>query len=231
MGNLYSFGCSFSSINFKNAYCIHGGYPEHKLYNELLAEKLNLNLINDAYEGRGNNSIILKFAESDFKNTDLVIIQLTLPHRMEFRKENTITDYNSITISQPITSATLPHVVHKLITQKQFETYIDFINEWEDILMFTDIFNIVNSIKLKQKKYPNCKFLLITLNEIKKEIFTNNLDLYKNINLNGFCNMGIETWEMYGKLVNDDRYIGDTHFSPIGNQKLYEIILNILRNE
>jgi hypothetical protein len=231
MKNLYSFGCSDSSVNFKNAQYKYRGYPEHKLYNELLAEELNLNLINDAYEGRGNNSIILKFVESDFKNTDLVIIQLTFPHRIEFRKDNIPVYMNPHTISQPITSATLPHVVHKLITQKQFETYIDFVNEWENILMFTDIFNIVNSIKLKQKKYPNCKFLLITPNEIKKEIFTNNLDLYKNINLNGFYKMGIETWEMYGKLINDDRYIDDKHFSPIGNQKLYEIILNILENE
>ncbi len=47
MNNLYSFGCSYSSVNFKNAQYKYRGYPEHKLYNELLAEELNLNLIND----------------------------------------------------------------------------------------------------------------------------------------------------------------------------------------
>lgn len=232
MGNLYSFGCSYSSVKFKNAQYIHKKYPEHKLYNELLAEELNLNLINDAYEGRGNNSIILGFAETEFEDNSLVIIQLTFPNRIEFRKNNKIiTPINTTTISQPITSATLEHFSNEIITQRHKETYLDFVNEWNKILTFTDIYNIVNSIKKKQIKYPNCKFLLITPNNIQKEIFENNLDLYEYITLNGFYKMNIEDWDTYGKLINDDKYKGDRHCSPNGNKKLYEIILNIIKNE
>jgi hypothetical protein len=231
MNNLHSFGCSFSSVNFKNKCVEDRGYIEYKLYNELLAEKLNLNLICSSYEGRGNNSIILDFAETDFKNTSLVIIQLTFPHRIEFRKNNILDDYNSDTITQPITSATLSHLSHKGITEKHIETYINFVDEWYDILAFTDIYNITNSINKKQIKYPNCKFLLITPDEIKKEIFKNNLNLYKNINLNGFLNLNFETWVEYGKKINDSRYFKDGHLSTNGNQKLYENILNIIENE
>jgi len=237
MNNLYSFGCSFSSVDFKNTKIKHYGYPEHKLYNELLAEKLNLNLINDAYEGRGNNSIILGFAETEFKNNSLVIIQLTFPNRLEFRKNKIPIDGNKwsnnrySSITQPISSATLTHFSNEVITQKHIETYLDFVNEWDKILIFTDIYNIVNSIKKKQIKYPNCKFLLITPNSVQKELFENNLYLYEYIKLNGFYSNNIQNWDMYGKLINDDRYKDDPHLSPNGNKKLYEIILNILKNE
>jgi hypothetical protein len=229
--NLYSFGCSFSSVNFKNKCVKDRGYIEHKLYNELLAEKLNLHLICSSYEGRGNNSIILDFAETDFKDTSLVIIQLTFPHRIEFAKNNISDDDNSNTITQPITSATLSHLSYKGITEKHVETYINFVDEWHDVLAFTDIYNITNSINKKQIKYPNCKFLLMTPDKIKKEIFKNNLNLYKNINLNGFLNLNFETWVEYGKKINDSRYFKDGHLSPNGNQKLYENILNIIENE
>jgi hypothetical protein len=179
MGNLYSFGCSYSSVDFKNSNCIHEGYPKHKLYNELLAEELNLNLINDAYEGRGNNSIILNFAETEFEDNSLVIIQLTYSNRIEFRKDNKIVSPTiTTTMAYPITSATLEHFSNEIITKKHIETYLDFVNEWDKILIFTDIYNIVNSIKKKQIKYSSCKFLLITPNKIQKEIFENNLNLY-----------------------------------------------------
>lgn len=233
MYNLYSFGCSFSSVNFKNNEINHYGYLQHKLYNELLAEKLNLNLINYAYEGRGNNSIILDFTETEFEDNSLVIIQLTISNRIEFRKDKTpldrdIQSNNRHNITQPITSATLAHFSNKVITKRQIETYLDFVNEWDNIIVFTDIYNIVNSIKKKQIKYPSCKFLLISADRIKKELFENNLHLYDYIKLNGFCLDNIQTWHMYGKLINDKKYLDNFHFSLNGNETLYKNILNIL---
>jgi hypothetical protein len=33
---------------------------------------------------------------------------------------------------------------------------------------------------------------------------------------------------MYGKLLNDKKYLGNVHLSPNGNKTLYKNILNIL---
>jgi hypothetical protein len=230
MNNLYSFGCSFSSVNFKNYYINTFNYVNHKLYNELLAEKLNLNLINEAYEGIGNNSIILNFAETEFKDNSLVIIQLTFPNRIEFRKENNTNDFTTTigTITQPISSATLTHFSNEVITEKHKETYLDFVNTWDDILTFNDIYQIVNSIKKKEAKYPNCKFLLITPHYVKKQLFEKNINLHNYIKLNQFLNLNVETWTQYGIKINDKKYLGDGHLSPNGNETLYKNILNIL---
>jgi hypothetical protein len=224
MNNLYSFGCSFSSVDFKNAQINQFGYIKHRLYNELLAENLNLNLICNAYEGRGNNSIILDFAETEFEDNSLVIIQLSFSNRIEFRKESKINK-----ISAPITSATLQSKYDDIdVTEKHIETYFDFVNTWNDILIFNDIYQIVNSIKKKEAKYPNCKFLLITPHYVKKQLFENNLDLHNYIKLNQFLNLNVETWTQYGIKINDKKYLGNGHLSPNGNETLYKNILNIL---
>jgi hypothetical protein len=224
MNNLYSFGCSFSSVDFKNGQINQFGYIKHRLYNELLAENLNLNLICNAYEGRGNNSIILDFAETDFEDNSLVIIQLSFSNRIEFRKESKINK-----ISAPITSATLQSKYDDIdVTEKHIETYLDFVNTWNDILIFNDIYQIVNSIKKKEAKYPNCKFLLITPHYVKKQLFENNLDLHNYIKLNQFLNLNVETWNEYGIKINDKKYLGNGHLSPNGNETLYKNILNIL---
>jgi len=223
MNNLYSFGCSFSSVDFKNGQINQFGYIKHRLYNELLAENLNLNLICNAYEGRGNNSIILDFAETEFEDNSLVIIQLSFSNRIEFRKESKINK-----ISAPITSATLTHFSNEVITEKHKETYLDFVNTWNDILIFNDIYQIVNSIKKKEAKYPNCKFLLITPHYVKKQLFEKNMNLHNYIKLNQFLNLNVETWTQYGIKINDKKYLGNGHLSPNGNETLYKNILNIL---
>jgi hypothetical protein len=83
----------------------------------------------------------------------------------------------------------------------------------------------------EQKNLADKRFNICLECPSKKEVFKNNLNLYKNINLNGFLNLNFETWGEYGKKINDSRYFKDGHLSPNGNQKLYENILNIIENE
>jgi hypothetical protein len=204
---------------------------DYKLYTELLSEELNLDLICDAYEGRGSNSIILNFAVTEFEENSIVIIQLTFPNRIELVKQYNKKSKNENKISYPLSFATLDHYNDDPdITFEHKKTYIDFVSTYYDILTFNDIFFVTKIIKEKKIKYPSCKFILITPHLVKQNLFDKNIELLDYISYDGFF-YDFENWDLYGKLVNEKKYINDLHLSKNGNIEFYKKLLKIIKNE
>lgn len=221
-GKLYSFGCSFSSITYKEKCIRDFNYPNYKLYNELLSEKLNLELKCDAYEGAGNNSILIDLASQDFEDNSTIVVQLTYFHRLELRKSFNLPLLDSkISVSGPITSATIHHFGQDdQITEVHIQDYLNFVTSFHDILCFNDLFILDKIIQTKKKNQKNLKFICLTADEVNEKLFTTNKNLLDNITLNGFHKIGYETWS-----------ISDPHLNPNGNKKLTEDLFKIINYE
>lgn len=222
MAKLYSYGCSFSDVSFKNDEIKLRGYNEHKLYTELLSKKLNLELEYNASPGRGNNSILLDFALSNFEDNSIIIIQLTLFTRIELLVKHTnpnVLRYSEPAVG-PFTSATLTHFKDDLnINDKFINTYINFVDVFYDIICFTDLYNTFKIIEDKKKKYKNCKFLVISAGLINEENFKNDKHLIDMISINGFMNKNYPT---HGNK--------DPHLNKWGNLNLFRDLYTIIMN-
>jgi len=221
MAKLYSFGCSFSDVDFKNAEIKGKNYPEHKLYTELLSDKLNLELVTDAYVGRGNNTILLNLAMSDFEDESKIIIQLTIFDRLELKKWFN-RDYEPTNgYITPFTHATLTHFTDdKDIKKEHLEDYLYFVTTFYDILQFNDLYNLNEIIKNKKNKCKNCKFYVITPLKIDTKKFLRFEHLIDIVHINGFMNEKYEYWSY------DDRHLSDK-----GNLTLFNDLLKIIENE
>ncbi len=223
MAKLYSFGCSFSDVLFKNNEVKLHNYKEHKLYTELLSKRLNLELVYNARPGRGNNTMLLDFALTDFEDDSIVIIQLTLFTRIELlvKHENpNILRYSKPTLG-PFTSATITHFKNDLnINNKHIDTYVNFVDVFYDILCFNDLHNTFQIIENKKRKSNNCKFLVITAGEVLEEKFKDDKHLFDMISINGFMNVG-----KYPTHAN-----GDPHLNKWGNLNLFRDLYQIIMN-
>ncbi len=91
MGKLFLFGCSYTAEYEEE----HGPYKEYKKFRggnfpptwgQLLSQKLNLELVNYATGGIGNDEIFQRVCKhsGEFKNGDVVIIGWTYMHRFRF---------------------------------------------------------------------------------------------------------------------------------------------------
>jgi hypothetical protein len=89
MSTLYTFGCSFTEgfdgygvfDNYQRYFDWLGHKP--KDWNKILAEKLEYNLINHGYSGKGNDYIFFEFCNNfnKIKKNDIVIYQWTFIER------------------------------------------------------------------------------------------------------------------------------------------------------
>jgi hypothetical protein len=222
MGKLYSFGCSFSDVIFKNAEIKTKGYPKHKLYTELLADSLNLELITDAYDGRGNNTILLNLAMSDFDDNSIVIIQLTISNRLELKKwyNKDVTFESDVKITH-FTHATMNHFADdKDINRQHLEDYTYFVTTFYDILCFNDLHNLNNIIKNKENKFKNCKFYVITALKYETDLFLRNEYLRDIIDINGIMTGRYDNWSH-----------NDPHLTDEGNLTLFNDLYKIITNE
>lgn len=230
MSKLYTFGCSFSDVNYKNNTIKHNNYPEHMLYTELLSNELKLELVNNGYSGRGSNSILLDFAAEQFEDNSVVIVQLTLPERVELRKINRNLPMK-LDVSGPITHSSILHYKNDPdITEKHVESYVEFVYTFNDILTFTDVYFAAETIFKKEKQYPTCRFYLITPHLVKKELFVENSEHFKKINLNGFIySEKHDNWIDYAKRTKNMEINDDPHLSPLGNYTLFDEIIKFVK--
>lgn len=245
MSKLYSFGCSFTSIKWKDWCIAKYGYPDNHLYTELLSHKLGLELIDSSYEARGNNSILLDFASTKFEDNSVVILQLTGFSRYEFInfhsdiKENE-TWYLDKNIIGPITSASIRFGEggDRFFSLEDTKTYFDFVLSFEKLFLINDLYNATKLISKFEKEYPTCKFILTTIENVKNPIFNVVEDFYKKrkdiidrIDYNGFYEYNINfTWEKYCEEhgIENDFMKTDKHLNQLGNTIVYEKILSKL---
>jgi hypothetical protein len=221
MDKLYSFGCSFSDVIFKNNNILLYNYNQHKLYTELLAEKLELELVCNARPGRGNNTMLVDIASTDFEDNSIIIIQLTFFYRLEFL----IKSYDSKTLHfespkiRPFTSATLEQwETDMYINKKHIESYANFVETFYDILCFNDLYSIFNVIENKKLKSKNCNFFVISAEPINKKNFEKDKYLFNMICLNGFMDSHI--YPNYSDT--------DPHLNELGNLNLFTNLYKII---
>lgn len=91
MGNLFTFGCSYTDSFENNMIHPYVRYKEYKGYfprtwNDMLAEKIGLNLINYGVGGSGNDYIFQNFLThlDEYKTDDVVIVQWTYNTRFKW---------------------------------------------------------------------------------------------------------------------------------------------------
>jgi hypothetical protein len=242
---LYSFGCSFTSLKWKNWCVSKHGYPEYELYTETLSNKLGLELIDSSYEARGNNSILLDFASTKFEDNSVIILQLTGFSRYEFInfhskiKENE-TWYLDKNIIGPITSASIRFGEggDRFFSLEDTKTYFDFVLSFEKLFLINDLYNATKLISKFEKEYPTCKFILTTIENVENPIFNVVEDFYEKrrdiidrIDYNGFYEYNIDlTWEKYCEEhgIENDFMKTDKHLNQLGNTIVYEKILSKL---
>lgn len=244
MKRLYSFGCSFTSIDWKNWCISEYGYPPNKLYTELLADELGLELIDSSYSARGNNSILLDFASTTFDDNSVVILQLTGFNRFEFLTfdkdiQKNQTWYFDDYLKGPVSTASIKFGEggDRFFNLEDTKMYFNFVTQFEKIFLVNDLFNANKLIKKKEKENKGCKFLLLTIENIFNPIFNVDNDFYKrrkdlidSISYNGFYEDNKEfIWKNWveEKGVNNQQMLNDYHLTEEGNSRVFDKLIRL----
>ena len=247
MKRLYSFGCSFTSLDWKNWCVSQYGYPPNKLYTEILADEFGLELIDSSYSARGNNSILLDFASTSFEDDSLVILQLTGFNRLEFlsfdkdiQKNQTwcFDDY----LKGPITTASIKFGEggDGFLSLEDSRMYFNFVTQFEKFFLINDLFNANKLIKKKEAENKGCKFLLLTIENIYNPIFNvdtefyiRRKDLVNRINYNGFYEDNKECiWKNWAEEngIDNQQMLNDYHLTEVGNKKVAEKLIGYVNS-
>jgi hypothetical protein len=187
-----------------------------------LADSLNLELITDAYAGRGNNTILLNLAMSDFDDNSIIVIQLTVSNRLELKKwfNNDAPIEPNFNV-RPFTHATINHFDDdKDIKKEHLEDYIHFVTTFYDILCFNDLYQLNEIIKNKKNKCKNCKFYVITARKYETYLFLRHEHLNNIIDINGIMTKRYDSWSSE-----------DPHLNDKGSLTLFNDLLKIIKNE
>lgn len=83
MNRLIVYGCSHATGDYNLS-------ANDKSWSEIVAEKLNYNLINFATSGNSNDGILLNIIDTDFDSSDIVIVMMTFPGRIMIAKDKTV---------------------------------------------------------------------------------------------------------------------------------------------
>lgn len=242
MKRLYSFGCSFTSLDWKNWCVKEYNYPPNKLYTELLAEELGLELKDSSYSARGNNSILLDFASTKFEDNSVVVLQLTGFNRLEFLnfnsdiKKNQTWCFDDYLIG-PITTASIKFGEggDRFFNIDDTNLYFDFVTKFEGIMLINDLYNATKLIKKKEEETIGCKFILLTIENVMNPIFnvvddfyTKRSDIINRIDYNGFYEDNKEfTWKNYciEMGIDNEHMKNDAHLTQTGNKKVFDKVL------
>jgi hypothetical protein len=213
------------------------GFP--RIWNDLLAEKMNLNLVNYGEGGSGNDYIFQMFCKHlyEIDNQDIVIVQWTFNTRFKW------------TIHKPNGTKRWVHNMTPLYEEQQefLSTNLDYVlfNErftevihierdnpiyMEDVIHYERVINeMANHRKFKVFFWDgdysaNAKVLFNNSNYIKRRIgfkyVNKGDDLFQEVFKRGGQNIKMETNEL----------INDGHMGEKGHQKLFEIIYEEISN-
>jgi hypothetical protein len=244
---LYSFGCSFTSLDWKNWCVTQYNYPQNRLYTELLAEELGLELIDSSYSARGNNSILLDFASTSFEDDSVIILQLTGFNRYEFLNFDSSIQRNQTWcfddyLKGPITTASIKFGEggDGFFNLDDTQTYFDFVTKFEPLFLINDLYNANKLIQKKEKENKSCKFLLLTIENIFNPIFNvdndffiKRKDLIDRINYNGFYEDNREyIWKNWAEKnnINNQQMLNDYHLTEEGNKKVFDKLIGYVNS-
>ena len=199
MNNLILFGDSFTSdviIEYANMYKNHEDYH----WGEIIASKLNLNLINLGVGSFSNDRILDKIIEKHhiIKEGDIVIIGKTFYNRFDIPNKDINLGFTTIT---PLS----------------YEPLLKFgftPEEAKSIILFLTVIDDKNFVNRANLRYKFIKDFLY-LKKIKNCIFWEVEDLWK-------------TFEDIKTATNNK--INDNHWSYKGHKDFANYLLNIINN-
>ena len=199
MNNLILFGDSFTSdviIEYANMYKNHEDYH----WGEIIASKLNLNLINLGVGSFSNDRILDKIIENHhiIKEEDIVIIGKTFYNRFDIPNKDINLGFTTVT---PLSYEPL---LKFGFTSEEAKSIILFLTVIDDK-------NFVNRANLRYKFIED----FLYLKKIKNCIFWEVEDLWK-------------TFEDIKTATNNK--INDNHWSYKGHKDFANYILNIINN-
>jgi len=138
MNTLWTFGDSMTepfqnnNAHWSLEYCNYKGYCP-KVYGEILAEKLNMNLVNRGLGGIDNYTILEKICEvaDKIKEDDIVIVGWTSPIRFRIINDHNVwmsilPNYKKNQYTQLISQST----TDEIIVNRDNSLYIKEINNW-----------------------------------------------------------------------------------------------------
>ena len=199
MNNLILFGDSFTSdviIEYANMYKNHEDYH----WGEIIASKLNLNLINLGVGSFSNDRILDKIIENHhiIKEEDIVIIGKTFYNRFDIPNKDINLGFTTVT---PLSYEPL---LKFGFTSEEAKSIILFLTVIDDK-------NFVNRANLRYKFIED----FLYLKKIKNCIFWEVEDLWK-------------TFEDIKTATNNK--INDNHWSYKGHKDFANYLLNIINN-
>lgn len=203
MNKLFTFGDSFTYNNksHEDEYCNLYRTETDFYWNEIIAEKMNLELINFGYGSFSNDRIIDSILENHelIKENDIVIIGKTFYHRFDIPNNTKIIN-PSITLKfTTITASAYDLLIRLGFTQSESESIIYFLN-------------LIDSDSFYERTNFRYKFIedFLYSKKIKKCIFWNVDDVWKS-----FENISTAT----------DGKINDNHWSFKGHRDFADYIL------
>lgn len=232
---LWTFGCSFTE-SLKSMYeqdlklCQPSSFIDYYKYmgnsfppmwNELLAEKLNLELENKGVGGSSNYTILSIFIQNikNFKENDLIIIQWTssLRFRICDYETNKFIDLLPMNIDEP-----------------NIRKYFPYMQNREGGIWFTELIEYSQFI-IEYCKSKNIKLMFWSMDDKLDSELSNDIKDYfihspngNNIEIGHPIYISSKTNEWKIKQETNGK-IDDEHYGKYGNHYLYEI-LNINYN-
>ena len=240
MNNLFTFGCSYTDSYLNNMIPPYVEYEKFRgdksfprIWNDLLAEKMGLNLINYGEGGSGNDYIFQMFCKHMYEidNQDIVIVQWTYNSRFKWTIHKPNGTKRWVHNMTPLYIEQQQHISSNLdydILNERFSDIIKLERDnpiyLEDVIHYERVINeIANHVGFKVYFWDgdfnqNSKILFAKSTYINRRIgfkyVRNGKDIFQEAIRRGGQNLWMET----------DGLIKDTHMGEKGHLKLSEII-------
>jgi hypothetical protein len=141
MNNLFTFGCSYTAGYDENASINYKKYKEHrgnfpKVWPEILAQLLSLELMNYGMGASGNNEIFITFCQkcNDFKKDDIVIVEWTFMERYRMANGNNQYDWTRLGPGKINQSKISQNAHDEIIINRTLRPYIYEIYDYMKIM-------------------------------------------------------------------------------------------------
>lgn len=240
--NLFVFGCSYTESfetntieNYKNYKIWRGGnFPKH--WSELLANSLNLNLVNYGVGGGSNQKILRTFCKhsNEIKKHDTVIIQWSHLHRFDWANNDygkyDVDKYGFITFNSVPNNDNYKEIISNTTVEEILinRTLKPYIKELYDFMNFITVF--CEKIKSNLFFWSVDKEILYTTDSFERKSFKNKFLLsYDLIDYSSFFsyifNLGGETITM-----ETDGFIQDAHLGEKGHQVQGSLFYEHIKN-
>jgi hypothetical protein len=230
---LYTFGCS----NTAPYHELTKGYRDYKkfrggsfppIWSELLAEKLNCELVNYAIPGSGNDSIFYEFCKhiNEIEKDDLIIIGWTFIARYmwpDIKNKEWIHISGAYNSKIELTQSTHWQIIENRMNEEAIKMYTDQIYMW---------INLINRVS------ESVGFTVKYWSSDGNIIYPNSLSFpFKGLNSENVLVLRQYIFE-YIKILGGEKIseetkgeVDDAHWGESGHQKVCEIFYTHIKNK